>query len=143
MEENHNQKGKKLILLVEDEITIATLMKLRLEEAGYEVITASDGFLAISFARSKKPDLILLDLMLPKLDGFTVCKLIKSSDTTKNIPIIAVTARVSPQDMERGFEVGCDAYLTKPTDFPTLLNKISELLKNKNETSPPESSKPE
>lgn len=122
---------KKKILLVDDEVSLIEVMKFRLEEAGYEVITATDGFSAMSMARAQRPDIVLLDLMLPKLDGYTVCRMLKLSGVTKGIPIIILTARSSPCDRDRGLETGADAYMTKPIDIPSLLEKISELMKDR------------
>ncbi len=130
MSDNQPSGEKKRILLVEDEANLRELMKYRLEEAGYEVITATDGFFAVSMARSQRPDIILLDLMLPKLDGYTVCRMLRLNDITKEIPIIMITARTAPQDKDRGLEIGANDYLAKPVDVPTLLEKISELIKN-------------
>ena len=140
---NQNQEQEKTlngerrrILLIEDEVNLRDLMKFRLEEAGYEVVVASDGLLAISLARRERFNVILLDLMLPKLDGYTICRILKSNDLTRSIPIIMLTARTAPQDKERGIESGADAYLLKPVDMPSLLEKISELTteKKKEET---------
>ncbi|MEO0102148.1 MAG: response regulator [candidate division WOR-3 bacterium] len=135
---NTEPATKKRILLVEDEVNLRELMKFRLEEAGYEVLTAGDGLMAVSLARTQKPDVILLDLMLPKLDGYTVCRLLKMNDITKEIPIIMITARTGSQDRERGLEMGADAYIPKPADMPTLLAKISEVTRKetKNEAAP-------
>ncbi len=133
---SQNSEERKKILLVEDEANLKELLKFRLEEAGYEVILAGDGLGAVSLARSQKPDLILLDLMLPKLDGYTVCRLLKMSDMTKQIPIIVVTARTTAQDRERGLEMGADAYVFKPTDVPSLLEKIAELIQGRKRETP-------
>lgn len=122
---------KKRILLIEDEANLRELMKFRLEEAGYEVLTADDGLKAVSLARTQKPDAILLDLMLPKLDGYTVCRILKMNETTKEIPIIMITARTASQDQKKGLEMGADAYIPKPADMPTLLAKISEVTRKK------------
>ncbi|MEO0098024.1 MAG: response regulator [candidate division WOR-3 bacterium] len=135
------EKKKKKILLIEDEVNLQELIKFRLEEAGYEVLIAGDGLSGLSLVRTQKPDLVLLDLMLPKLDGYTICRLLKMDDATRGIPIVMVTARTMPQDRERGLEMGADAYITKPADFTTLLAKIEELTKKetkKAESTPPD-----
>ncbi|MEO0097674.1 MAG: response regulator [candidate division WOR-3 bacterium] len=119
------------ILLVEDEENLRELLKYQLENAGYQVITASDGLEALNLARQHKVDLIILDLMLPKLDGYTVCRLLKFSEQYRKIPLIMATARTNPEDKERGLEMGADFYLTKPLNSQELLNKIKELLKPK------------
>ncbi|MGC8797897.1 MAG: response regulator transcription factor [candidate division WOR-3 bacterium] len=119
---------KKTILVVEDEPNLRELVKARLEQSGYEVVTAADGFNAIVQARKVKPDLIILDLMIPKMDGYTVCRTIKSTADLNRIPIIMFTARTSPDDVRRGKDMGADAYITKPFNPETLLGKIQELL---------------
>ncbi len=119
---------RKKILLVEDEPNMRELVKARLEHHGYEVTVVGDGYQAIFTARQVKPDLIILDLMIPRMDGYTVCRTLKSSSDLNNIPIIMFTARTSPDDRRRGTEMGADAYLTKPFVPETLLAKIEELL---------------
>lgn len=119
------------ILLVEDEQNLREVLKYQLEHAGYQVITASDGLEALNLARKYKVDLIILDLMLPKLDGYTVCRLLKFSEQYRKIPLIMATARTNPEDKERGLQMGADFYLTKPLNSQELLEKIKELLKPK------------
>jgi len=126
MTENKNDKKK--ILLVEDEKDMAYAVTLQLEAKGYEIITASDGREGLEKARTKKPDLIILDLMLPKIDGYKVCRMLKFDDKYKNIPIILFTARAQDSDKKVGKEVGADAYITKPFEPSALLDKIRELL---------------
>lgn len=129
MEKTKEEKYK--ILIVEDEENLRELLKYQLENAGYQVLTASDGFEALNIARKQKVDLIILDLMLPKLDGYTVCRLLKFSEQYKKIPLIMATARTNPEDKARGLEMGADFYLTKPLDSRELLEKIKELLNQK------------
>lgn len=124
-------EDKYKILLVEDEENLRELLKYQLENAGYHVITANDGIEALNLARKHKIDLIILDLMLPKLDGYTVCRLLKFSEQYKKIPLIMATARTNPEDKARGLEMGADFYLTKPINSKELLEKIEELLKPK------------
>jgi DNA-binding response OmpR family regulator len=119
---------KKKILLVEDEKDMAYAVTLQLEAKGYEVITASDGREGLEKARMKKPDLIILDLMLPKIDGYKVCRMLKFDSKYKDIPIIIFTARAQDSDKNTGKEVGADAYITKPFEPSALLDKIRELL---------------
>ena len=118
----------KRILITEDSPTILMLMKDALEEAGYTVITAVDGQEAIDKAKKEKPDLILLDLMLPKINGYKVCAMLKMSEDCANIPIIIVTARAAEEDKKLGSEVRADAYITKPYQHEAVLAKIKELL---------------
>jgi two-component system, OmpR family, alkaline phosphatase synthesis response regulator PhoP len=121
---------KKKILLVEDEKDMAYAVALQLESKGYEVITASDGREGLDKARAKKPNLIILDLMLPKIDGYKVCRMLKFDNKYKDIPIILFTARAQDADKKTGKEVGADAYITKPFEPSVLLDKIRELLKS-------------
>ena len=120
---------KKRILLVEDEEDMVYAVKLQLEANNYEVITASDGQEGLKKAKEEKPELIILDLMLPKMDGYKVCRLLKFDSNYKHIPIIMFTARAQDGDKRIGAEVGADAYITKPFDPSILLNKIENLLK--------------
>jgi two-component system, OmpR family, alkaline phosphatase synthesis response regulator PhoP len=122
------KNDKKIILLVEDEKDMAYAVALQLEAKGYEVITANDGKEGLDKARTKKPDLIILDLMLPKIDGYKVCRMLKFDNKYKDIPIILFTARAQDSDKKTGKEVGADAYITKPFEPSVLLNKIRDLL---------------
>ena len=118
----------KKILLIDDELDIVKLVESRLKINGYEVVVALDGQEALEKAREEKPDLILLDLMLPKLSGYKVCRMLKFDEKYKHIPIIMFTARVQESDEKLGFEVGADAYITKPFKPEVLLEKVKELL---------------
>jgi DNA-binding response OmpR family regulator len=118
----------KKILVTDDSATIIEMIKEALELGGYSVITAKDGQEALDKARREKPDLIILDLMLPKLDGYKVCRMLKFDEKYKAIPIVMFTARAQESDKLLGKEVGADAYLTKPFDPEKLLGKIKELL---------------
>lgn len=119
----------KRILVVDDETQLVEMLKMRLEASGYQVLSAYDGQEALDMARKEKPDLIILDLMLPKIDGYKVCRMLKFDEKYKNIPIILFSARAQEADIKLGKEVGADAYITKPFDPPSLLGKIKELLK--------------
>lgn len=121
----------KKILLVDDEPDIISMLKLRLEASGYDVITAVDGNIAYDKARSELPDLVILDLMLPGMDGYQVCRLLKFNEKYRHIPIIMLTAKSQKDDKDWGQKVGADFYLTKPFDAVELLNKIKELLGEK------------
>lgn len=120
--------GKKL-LLIDDEKDLVDAVLLRLEANGYEVSVAYDGQQGLDKARKEKPDLIILDLMLPKMDGYKVCALLKSDTRYNKIPIIMFTARAQDSDMKMGEEVGAEAYITKPFDSQVLLDKIKSLIK--------------
>jgi DNA-binding response OmpR family regulator len=120
--------AKKRILLIEDEADILTTVKMRLEAEGYEVITASDGQQGYIRAKIESPDLIILDLMLPGMDGYKVCRLLKFDQKYSHIPIMILTARAQKEDRQLGEEVGADCYLTKPFSAKELLDKIEELV---------------
>ena len=120
--------NKKKILIVDDESDIVELLSLRLESEGFEVISAGDGYTALDKARKDKPDLIILDLMLPKINGYKVCRILKFDEKHKGIPIIIFTARGQEQDKQLGKEVGADAYLVKPFEPQILMKTINKLL---------------
>lgn len=122
-------RKSKTILVVEDEVELVEMVKMRLEANGYKVIAAYNGEDGLYWARKEKPDLILLDLMLPKMDGYKVCGLLKLNEKYKKIPIIMFTARAQESDIKLGREVGADAYIIKPFDSQVLLDKIKELIK--------------
>ena len=121
--------GKK-ILVVDDEPFIVQMVVSRLTASGYESISAADGDEALKKARSENPDLIILDVMLPKMDGFQVCAVLKQDERYQHIPIILFTAKGGDKARQVGLEeCGADGYLTKPFEAQKLLAKISELLK--------------
>ena len=122
---------KKKILIVDDEKDLVETIIFQLEGSGYEAIAAYDGQEGLDKARKDKPDLIILDLMLPKLDGYKVCRMLKFDEKYKDIPIIMFTARAQEQDKKLGLEVGANAYITKPFELEVLLAKIKELLGEK------------
>ena len=119
---------KAKILLVEDNEMNMDMLKRRLVRKGFEVITAVDGEESIKMVNAESPDLVLMDVSLPGMDGWEATELIRANDSTKNIPIIAITAHAMTGDRERASEVGCDDYETKPIDFARLLEKIGNLL---------------
>ena len=123
----------KRILVVDDEVRIVTVIQKRLESAGYEVITAMDGTEALTKARSENPDLIVLDLILPKLNGYQVCSVLKRDSFYKQIPILMLTARSQERDVDEGMRVGADAYMTKPFKNDMLLWQIEQLLSKADE----------
>lgn len=120
--------ARKRILVVDDEMDLAEMVRFRLEANGYEILLAHDGQQALEVARKEKPDLIILDLMLPKMDGYKVCGLLKMDSRYANIPVIIFTAKAQVDDLKLGEEVGANAYLTKPFEPAVLLGKIKELL---------------
>ena len=120
---------KKRILIVDDEDDIRKMLKLRLQALDYEILEAGDGQDGLDKARSEKPDLMILDLMLPKMDGYKVCRMLKFDEKFKHIPIIMFTSRGEDSHKATGKEVGADAYVQKPFETEVLLGKIKELLK--------------
>jgi DNA-binding response OmpR family regulator len=118
----------KRILLVDDEADLVEMMKMRLEFYGYEVFTAYDGVDALEKAKRSKPDLMILDVMMPRMDGFRVCQALKEDPHYAHIPIILFTARAQQDEMQIGEECGANAYLTKPCDTSKLLTTIQSLL---------------
>ena len=121
--------AKRRILIVDDEKDLVDTLTFRLEANNYEVIAAYDGQEGLDKARKEKPDLIILDLMLPKMDGYKVCAMLKRDQRYMKIPIVMFTARAQESDEKLGKEVGVDAYITKPFEPQVLLGKMEELLK--------------
>lgn len=122
--------ARKVILIVEDEPDVVRLLAFHLQRAGYRVAHASDGLTAINQAFDQKPDLVLLDLMLPKLHGLDVCRLLKQSPASRHIPVIMVTALTSLEDKLKGFGCGADDYVTKPFEIRELLARIAQHLES-------------
>ena len=128
MEENNNvEEAKKTILMVDDEEPIINLLEYNLEKEGYNLIEARDGETGLKLAFDKKPDLILLDLMLPRIDGLTVCKRIRNSPL--NIPIIMISAKAEEIDKILGLELGADDYITKPFSIRELVARVKANLR--------------
>ena len=119
------------ILLVEDNEMNRDMLSRRLQKKGYAVVTAQDGEKGYSLARSEAPDLILMDISLPAMDGWEVTRLLKANALTRHIPIIALTAHAMVSDREKALGIGCDDYDTKPVDFVRLSEKIESLLVEK------------
>lgn len=116
----------KTILIIEDEIAIQNTIKAFLEDAGYIIILASDGIMGIELFKKHTPDLVLLDLMLPKIDGYAVCEILRKESTT---PIIMLTARDDDESQMKGFDVLADDYITKPFSMPLVLKRIEAVLR--------------
>jgi len=119
-------KGR--ILVVDDEIYIVHILDFSLGMEGYEVVTALDGEQALEKARAEKPDLIVLDIMMPKLDGYETCKRLKADPETKDVPVILLSAKGRNVDQKVGFEVGADDYITKPFSPRKLVERINAIL---------------
>ncbi len=116
------------ILLVEDNDMSRDMLSRRLQRKGHEMLLAGDGMQAILMTESEAPDLILLDMSLPVIDGWEAARRLKASPSTCSVPIIALTAHAMAGDREKALAAGCDDYDTKPVDFPQLLSKIDTLL---------------
>ena len=121
------------ILYVEDNEDNVYMLSRRLKRKGFEIVVAVDGEQGVEMASSEKPDLILMDLSLPKMDGWTATKRIKSNNDLKSIPIIALSAHAMEEHKQRAIESGCNDYDTKPVDIDRLLSKISAQLGTKND----------
>lgn len=119
---------KKKILVVEDEESLLKLESILLTSKGYEVRGVSNGQEALEALAEDPPDLVLLDIMLPKIDGFEVCRRIKEEEATKHIPVIMLTAKKSREDMARGEKVGADWYITKPFKSAMVIETIQRFL---------------
>ena len=115
------------ILLIEDNELNLDMLTRRLERKGFSIISARDGLSGIEKANQEKPELIIMDLSLPILDGWGAAKKLKADNVTKSIPIIALTAHAMKGDKEKALNAGCDEYDTKPVDFDRLLGKISKV----------------
>jgi two-component system cell cycle response regulator DivK len=118
------------VLLVEDNEMNRDMLTRRLERKGHQVIMAVDGRQAIDLAAAETPDLILMDMSLPVMDGWEATRRLKAGDATKRIPIIALTAHAMAEDERKAREIGCDDYDTKPIELPRLLEKMATLLTN-------------
>ena len=116
------------ILLVEDDEMNRDMLSRRLIKRGYEVAIAVDGEQGVEMAGSESPDIILMDMSLPGIDGWTATRQVKAADATRGIPIIALTAHAMAGDREKALEAGCDEFDTKPVELQRLLDKIEELL---------------
>ena len=121
------------ILVVDDETPILELIKYNLQKEGFSVITAENGSKALEYARLDKPDLILLDLMLPDMSGFDICRILHNDKNTSNIPIIMATARTDDEDIVSGLDLGADDYITKPFSPKVLMARVRSVLRRSHE----------
>ena len=119
---------KKKILVVEDEETLLNLQSILLTIRGYKVEGAMDGQAALEAVETMNPDLILLDIMLPKIDGFEVCRQVKANEATRHIPVVMLTAKKSKADRVMGEQAGADVYITKPYKASIVIETIQRLL---------------
>ena len=123
---NENEENKKVVLIVDDEQTIVDMLRYNLEKEGYKTLEANDGETAVAIALEQKPNLVLLDIMLPKMDGLTVCKRIRQ---TLNIPILMISAKDEEIDKILGLELGADDYITKPFSVRELMARVKANLR--------------
>lgn len=119
----------KTVLIADDEADIVETLAFMLEAQEFTVITANDGEAALMKAKEERPDLILLDVMMPKINGYKVCRLLKFDKQYSNIPILMLTARSQDEDRAIGEETGADEYITKPFDIEEVVEKVKEYLK--------------
>jgi DNA-binding response OmpR family regulator len=117
-----------LVLVADDDPDILALVRFRLERDGYEVLSAPDGETALDLALARTPDLAVLDVMMPRLDGYELTRRLREHGPTTGIPIILLTARVQEPDLERGFEAGADDYVTKPFSAQALGERVQAAL---------------
>ena len=128
MSENAPSDGQPVILAADDDPDIRELVAFRLERSGYTVLQAADGEEALALALEHKPDLAVLDVMMPKMDGFEVVRRLRAEEATKRMPIIMLTARAQDSDVEEGFESGADDYLRKPFSPQELRARVQSIL---------------
>jgi DNA-binding response OmpR family regulator len=122
------ESGKPLVLVADDDPDILALVTFRLERGGYDVVAANDGEEALRLAVERAPDLAVLDVMMPKLDGYEVTTRLRQSERTRRMPVILLTARVQEADIARGFEVGADDYVKKPFSPQELGARVQAIL---------------
>jgi len=122
-------EAKKKVLVCDDDPAILRVLEVNLEIEGYEVFTAHDGQQAVDIATAEHPDLVVLDIMMPRLDGYQACEKIKENEATAEIPVIFLSARAQLSDIERGRSFGVSEYLTKPFDPMELLDVVARLIR--------------
>ncbi len=120
----------KKIAIIDDEEAMVQLLFLELESEGYDVLTAGNGVSGLKLIRDKQPDLVLLDIMMPGLNGYEVIKNVKEDPALRDIPIIMLTARSQDEDIQKGLDLGADDYVTKPFHAGLLVKRIGTLLKS-------------
>jgi DNA-binding response OmpR family regulator len=120
--------SRKKILVIDDEEEMVTLLTMRFESCGYEVLTAFNGVEGLEVARTEMPDLVILDVMMPKMNGYEVCKKLKGSDVTKNIVVVMLTAKLHGDEGSIGERIGADDYIIKPFDAKELVGKVAKYL---------------
>ena len=121
-------EAMKRILVIEDDQAITNLMVILLEREGYEVITSSTAEAGLALAASRRPDLVLMDIALPGMDGLEATRKLKSSDATRSLPVVALTAQARKEDAERAAQAGCDGFIAKPVSTRTFLAQVASYL---------------
>jgi CheY-like chemotaxis protein len=119
---------RKKILVVDDSATIHMIVRMVLGKDRYTLVTANDGQEAVDKARKEMPDLVVMDVVMPRMTGFEACRLMRRDETTKDIPVILVTTRGEPENVQKGYESGCSDYVTKPINSLELLAKVQSCL---------------
>ncbi|MDR3573207.1 MAG: response regulator [Anaerolineaceae bacterium] len=117
------------ILVIEDNLDNLELVSFLLERGGFQIIKATDGRSGLEIARSTQPDLILMDLTIPEIDGWHLAQQLKQDPATVNIPLLAMTAHILPGDRKKAMDSGCDGYITKPLDIPNLIPTLEKYIK--------------
>jgi two-component system alkaline phosphatase synthesis response regulator PhoP len=133
-----NSSKKKTVLIIDDEVGLRNLLKFRLASFGYEVLLAEDGYAGLELAKESRPDLIILDIMMPYFNGLEVCRKLKSDYATKDIPVVFLSVLAQREDLEAGKEAGAEFFLTKPYD-PEKLNLIIRMALDRNAAKEPRS----
>jgi len=121
--------GRSLVLIADDDADILLLVKAVLERSGHEVVAVSDGAEALAIVRARKPDLAVLDISMPEVDGLEVLRRLRADPTTSELPVVLLSARAQEADVERGFAIGASAYLKKPFSPRELSEHVAELLR--------------
>jgi two-component system alkaline phosphatase synthesis response regulator PhoP len=124
-------ESEKLILIIEDEADLSKLLEFHLQHHGFETLAVRDGMEGLNEAIHRTPDLILLDLMLPKIHGLEVCRLLRNSPATRQVPILILSAMHTTATKIRGLDMGADDYMTKPFEFAELISRINALLRRR------------
>ena len=119
---------KKILLVVDDSPTAILWHRLMLEEEGYEVLTAADGAEGVEVAKKQLPELVLLDVIMPRMNGFEACRALRDDERTRDIPVLMITTRSEMQNVLKGYESGCNEYITKPVDRSELVTKVRSYL---------------
>lgn len=123
--------SKGLIIVIEDDADNMELIKFLLNKAGYDVLSAMDGYQGLELIRSQTPDLVLLDLAIPGIDGWHVARQIRQDEKTASIPIVAVSAHILPRDRQEAIQAGCNGFLNKPLDVVNFSANVEEFLQKK------------